>query len=94
MTNQTAALDSFKSYTGNSSVIVGNGSALNISHIGTSKLSGDLSLLDVLVVPHNTKKLLSISKIIADYPVDIVFSDKFFVIQNRVTKKNPSSGKV
>lgn len=42
MTNQTTALDSFESYTGNSSIIVGNRSALNISYIGSSKLSGDV----------------------------------------------------
>lgn len=80
VTNQTSAIDSFESNTGNSFAIVGNGPALNISHIDTSKLSGDVNLLDVLVVPHIMKNLLSISKLTADYPVDVVFSDKFFVI--------------
>lgn len=59
---------------GKDSVIVGNGSALNISHINTSNLSGDVNLLDVLVVSHIKKNLLSISKLTADYPVDVVFS--------------------
>ncbi|GFP94834.1 uncharacterized mitochondrial protein atmg00810 [Phtheirospermum japonicum] len=87
MTNQHSALDTHESYSGNGSVIVGNGNVLNISHIGNAKISEDVKLLDVLVVPHITKNLLSISKLTADYPVDVIFSDKFFAIQNRLTKK-------
>lgn len=34
MTNHIVALDSYELYTSNDSAIVGNGSALNISHIG------------------------------------------------------------
>lgn len=55
MTNQTSALDTFESYSGKGSIIDCNGDALNISHIGISKLSTDVDLVDVLVVPHIIK---------------------------------------
>lgn len=87
MTNHPSALDSYEPYSGNDSVIVGNGTSLNISHIGSSKISEDVKLLDVFVVPHIIKNLLSISKLTADFLVDVIFSDKFFTIQNLVTKK-------
>lgn len=93
MTNQTSVLDSSELHTGSDSVIIGNGSSLNISHISSSKLCGDVNFLDVLVVPHIMKNILSISKLTADYPVDVVFSEKFLAIQNRVTKKILAQGR-
>lgn len=73
MTSDPAALDSYNSYSGNGTVIVGNGASLPISHIGSSALSKNFKLLDVLVVPYITKNLLSISKLTSDYPVDVIF---------------------
>ncbi|KAG6397102.1 hypothetical protein SASPL_143266 [Salvia splendens] len=93
MTNQQSVLDSCAPYSGNGSAIVGNGNSLSISHIGSSKLTNDVQLLDVLVVPHITKNLLSISKLTTDYLVDVLFSDKSFVIQNRVTKSILAQGR-
>ncbi|KAG6414359.1 hypothetical protein SASPL_127081 [Salvia splendens] len=93
MTNQQSVLDSCAPYSGNGSIIVGNGNSLSISHIDSSKLTNDVQLLDVLVVPHITKNLLSISKLTSDYPVDVLFSDKSFVIQNRVTKSILAQGR-
>lgn len=51
MTSQTSGLDTFESYTGNGAVIIGNVDLLNISHTGSSKLSKDVHLLDILVIP-------------------------------------------
>lgn len=48
---------------------------LHISHIGKSSLSKYLKLLDVLVVPHFTKNLISISKLTKDSLVDVLFSN-------------------
>lgn len=93
MTSQSTTLDSYEPYSGNGSVIVGNGNTLDISHIGSSKLSDDVKLLDVLVEPHITKNLLSISKLTSDSPVDVIFSDKLFTIQNRVTKQVLAQGR-
>ena len=49
-------------------------------------LSTCITLLDVLVVPHLTENLLSISKLTSDHPIDVLFSDHFFDILNRHTK--------
>lgn len=80
MTSQTTALEKFEPYAGKGSMIVGNGETLYISCIGTSTLNDDVNLLDVLVMPYITKKLLSISKLNYDYPVNVVYSDKLFTI--------------
>lgn len=93
MTSQTSALDSFEPYSGNGLVIVGNVNALSISHIGSSRINPDVKLLDVLVVPHITKNLLLINKLTSDYNADVVFSDKYFAIQNRVRKAILAQGK-
>lgn len=93
MTAQADTLDSVEPYTGTGHVLVGNGNTLPISHIGNCSLSSGVNLHDVLVVPTLTKNLLSISKLTADLPVDVVFSDKLFEIQNRVTKQTLAKGR-
>lgn len=93
MTSQTSGLDSFEPYTGNGRVIVGNGNSLSISHIGSRDFSNGVKLLDVLVVPHLTKNLVSISKLTHDYPVDVVYSDKSFEIQSRANKTVLAQGR-
>lgn len=60
MTSSTSDLDNFAPYTGNGRVIISNGEALPISHLGSRFITNKLPLLDVLVVPHFTKNLLSI----------------------------------
>ncbi|KAI3500548.1 hypothetical protein L1887_36372 [Cichorium endivia] len=93
MTNSSANLDHSTPYSGSDQVVFGNGNVLNISRIGNSTLSNNIKLLDVLVVPHLTKNLLSISKLTDDSPVDILLSNKFFVIQNRINKAIIATGK-
>lgn len=94
MTNLVSNLDSSSSYSGKNQVVFCNGNVLNISHIGTSSLINQLPLHDVLAVPHLVKNLFSISKLIRDSPVDILFSNNFFAIQNRSTKEIIARGKV
>lgn len=93
ITSDTSTLDSCVPYSGNDHVVVGNGASLSISHTGKCQLTNNLCLLDVLVVPHITKNLLSISKLTSDYPVDVLFSNKSFAIQNRATKDIIARGK-
>lgn len=81
MSTGTNALDSFKNYDGNGHVVVGNGNSLSISHIGSSKTSDHVHLSNVLVVPHLTKNLISVSKLTFDYPVDVLFYNNSFAIQ-------------
>lgn len=94
MTNSVSNLDSLSSYFGQNQVVFCNGNMLNISHIVTSSLINQLPLHDVLAVPHLTKNLLSISKLTRDSPVDILFSNNFFAIQNRSTKEIIARGRV
>ncbi|KAL3648881.1 hypothetical protein CASFOL_005284 [Castilleja foliolosa] len=93
MVRSPTSLDSSSSYSGTDSVVVGNGNSLSISRIGSRNLSRDLSLLDVLVVPHITKNLLSVSKLTNDFPVNITFTDKLFEIQHRLTGVPLARGK-
>ena len=62
MTPGQSSLDHSTSYTGKDCVIVGNCASLPITHTGKLFHSHDFQLLDVLVVPHITKNLLSVSK--------------------------------
>lgn len=50
-------------------------------------------LRDVLVIPNLTKKLLFISKLTTDYPVDVLFPKPFFTIYDRQTKQVLAKGK-
>lgn len=93
MTPSTSNLDSAKPSIGKDHVTVGNGNTLPNSHIGHS-FSKNLQLLDVLVVPHITKILLTISKLTKDQPVDILPSESFFAIQDHLTKNTLAQGRV
>ncbi|CAL2279421.1 unnamed protein product [Prunus armeniaca] len=69
MTSDPSLLSHVQPYTGNDSIIVGNGNQLPISHIGKTTLScshGSLVLHDVLYVPAITKNLLSIRRFSRD----------------------------
>ncbi|KAJ9552406.1 LOW QUALITY PROTEIN: hypothetical protein OSB04_016451 [Centaurea solstitialis] len=88
-----ANLDATSPYSGAEQVTIGNGTALNISHVGHCSISPSIKLLNVLVVPELTKNLLSISQLTSDLPVDITFSDHFFVIQKWDTKEILAKGR-
>ena len=62
ITPRQSSLDQSTFYTGKDCVIVGNCASLPITHTGKLFHSHDFQLLDVLVVPHITKNLLSVSK--------------------------------
>ncbi|KAJ9555163.1 hypothetical protein OSB04_009777 [Centaurea solstitialis] len=94
MTPSPSNLDTSKQYKGQDHVSFGNGTSLSVSRIGHSSLPNNIKLLDVLVVPHLTKNLLSISKLTNDQPIDVLFSDSFFVLQNRLTKDILARGRV
>ncbi|KAJ0878802.1 hypothetical protein HanRHA438_Chr10g0443981 [Helianthus annuus] len=74
-------------YKGNNKVVFGDGKQLPITHTGSYNLCHNIKLHNVLVVPNLTKKLLSISKLTSDHPVDVLFSQHYFHIQDRVTKQ-------
>ena len=93
MTPAQSSLDQSISYTGKDCVIVRNDASLPISH--TSKLSHSpyFQLLDILVVPHITKNLLSISKLRTDFPLSVTITNNFFTVQNCQTGRVVATGK-
>ena len=74
-------------------MIVGNGASLPITHTSKISPSPDLYLLDVLVVPHLTKNLLSINKLTHDFPLSVTFTNNFFTIHNHQTGRVVATGK-
>ena len=80
MTPAHSTLDHSTTYMGKDCVIVGNGASLPITHTGKLSPSPDLQLLDVLVVPHLTKNLLSISKLTNDFPLSVMFTNNFLIV--------------
>ena len=93
MTPNFSHLDQASNYTGKDRVVVKNGAFLPITHTGTISPIPSLELLDVLVVPRLTKNLLSISKLTSDFPFVVTFTNNFFSIQNRQTRRMVATGK-
>lgn len=81
MTSSSKNLNLAKTYVGNDHVVFGNSNSSPISHISKKSLSQYIKLSDVLVVPSITKNLLSISRLMYDSPVDVLFSNPFFAIK-------------
>nr|GEU68497.1 putative zinc finger, CCHC-type [Tanacetum cinerariifolium] len=92
VTSTTSNLDSAFPYVGNEFIIFANGQTAHISHVEKTHITPHIALQDVLVVPHITKNLLSISKLTHDDKVDVLFSDNMFLIQNHLTKETLARG--
>lgn len=69
------------------------GTRLPVTHTGTSNISNNILLRDVRVVPNAIGKLLFVSKLTMDHPVDVLFSQPFFTIRDRKTKKVLAKGR-
>nr|GEU66827.1 hypothetical protein [Tanacetum cinerariifolium] len=78
---------------GQANVTFGNGNNLPVSHIGHTTVNNNIQLCDVLVVPNLTKNLLSISKLTSDDLLDVLFSQPYFYIQDRLTKQVLAQGR-
>lgn len=84
MTFDPQLVQNEKVYNGKDRVIIGNGMALSITHIGhyNLKLSNCiLHLENVLLVPQLKKTLLSIPQLVRDNPCVVSFSSFGFLIQ-------------
>jgi len=88
MTANSGILSNLKKYIGCDSVFIGDGSPLTIDAIGDTLVSdgkNKLMLRDVLLVPQLTRKLLSISQLTRQYPLNCEFTDELFYVKERVT---------
>ena len=87
-TSNSAALDIKAEYNGSGKLLVGNGSALPISHIGHSSLSYSrpLHLRNILLVLAIKKNLISISQFTLHNNVIIEFDASHCYVKDKVTK--------
>ncbi|PON99029.1 LOW QUALITY PROTEIN: hypothetical protein TorRG33x02_052660 [Trema orientale] len=84
-------------YTGQDRIFVGNGTGLNIKHIGHSSFSSKfsskvLSLNHLLHVPDITKNLLSVSKFARDNAVYFEFYPTSCFVKDQMTHKTLLTG--
>ncbi|KAI3494498.1 hypothetical protein L1887_40746 [Cichorium endivia] len=93
MTPSTESVSQPTPYSGNAKVAFGNGNTLPISHIGQSTIYKNIRLRDVLVIPKLSKSLLSISKLTTDNNLDVLFSNPYFYLQDRTTKRVLAQGR-
>ncbi|KAH9658686.1 protein kinase domain-containing protein [Citrus sinensis] len=85
--NDSGELLDLKPYVGTNKLLVGNGSALHIKHIGSVLLvitrNKPLCLNHVLHVPNIKKNLLSVSKLLVDNNVTLEFFENVCVVKAR-----------
>ena len=86
-------------YGGSKRVVVGNGSSLQISHVGNSLFKSDLSnhsfrLNNLLHMPHITKNLLSVSQFAKDNKVFFKFQPNHYYVKCQDTKEIILQGSV
>ncbi|KAJ0466586.1 hypothetical protein HanIR_Chr14g0673761 [Helianthus annuus] len=87
MTIDSSIVFDLAPYTGCERVVVGSGMSLTISYIGTALLclsDRDLVLRHVFVVPDLAKNLLSITHLVIDLPIVVIFSHFGLSIQTLV----------
>ncbi|XLR15048.1 hypothetical protein S83_042986, partial [Arachis hypogaea] len=84
VTNQAQNLSSCADYDGNDSLTVGNGMCLPIIHFESCILPASpspLKLSNVLVVPHITKNLLSISQLTKENDIFVEFHPDRYIVK-------------
>lgn len=82
MASDISSFSDFSSYSGSDQVMVGNGSGLSISNIGSFPLSNQLVLRKVLHVPGLVKNLLSISQLTRDNDCVVIFTAQHFIVKD------------
>ena len=90
MTSHAGILTNIRPYNGLDNVLIGNGEFLRITHVGDASInteSSQLTLHNVLLVPDLERSLLSIGQLTSDYLVNCEFSNRDFVIKDRVTQQ-------
>lgn len=91
LTNDMNNMQISESFTGTSKLIIGNGTGLNITHIGKAVLrlhnctdSTVIKLNNILLVPQITKNLISISQLTKDNNITVEFADKSCFVKDKV----------
>ncbi|KAJ4711692.1 Retrovirus-related Pol polyprotein from transposon TNT 1-94 [Melia azedarach] len=99
VTNNLANLSIGSEFKGEEQLVVGNGCLLNITHIGYASLPTahiqdikHLHLKDILHVPAITKNLISVSKLISDNNINIIFDKHLCLIKDKLQGKTLLQG--
>lgn len=90
VTPDLASLSLSTPYRGTNKLVVGNGTGLNIAHVGSGILpntSRPLHLNNILHVPHIQKPLLSVQKLCKDNNCSVEFNAHNCFVKDPVTKK-------
>ncbi|PKU70375.1 Retrovirus-related Pol polyprotein from transposon TNT 1-94 [Dendrobium catenatum] len=90
MTNTIDNLDAYNVYKGTDSVTIGDGRSVPIAHTGSRLLptpASKLNLSRLLHIPNLSYNLLSISNLVKDNPISIIFDETGFVFKDRTTNK-------
>ncbi|KAK9082411.1 hypothetical protein Syun_031829 [Stephania yunnanensis] len=88
MTGNQGMLTNLRKYDGSDSIFIRDGSFMPITSIGDTYLNQkctSLPLHNVLLVPNLSKKLLSISQLTTQFPVNCEFSNSDFFVKERTT---------
>ena len=94
LTSELERLQVHERYGGKDQVQVANGVGLSISHVGHSTLAGSsLKLNNILHVPHISKHLLSVYRLVSDNDVFVEFHRHFFCVKDKATKRILLSGR-
>ena len=94
MTTDLAALAFHAPYTTFNSVIIGDGLGLSIANIGSFSLTSlptPLLFSNFLHVLAMSKNLILVSALGVDNPINVLFFDCFFQVQDPHTKGHPGS---
>ena len=85
MTTDLAALALHAPYISFDNVIIGDGSSLSIANLGSfsfTSLPTPLLFSNVLHVPAMSKNLISVLALRVDNPINVLFFDSFFQVQD------------
>lgn len=94
LTSDLSRLNMHERYAGKDQVHVANGQGLSISHIGHSSLAGSsLKLKNILHVPHISKDLLSVYRLVHDNYVFVEFHRDFFCVKDKATRRTLLHGR-
>src|ERR1043165_6155255 len=85
ITNDLSALSMHRPYDGTEELVIGDGSSLKITHVGTITLyfsSVPIILKNVLCVPSISRNIISISRLCIDNNILVLFFSSYFVIKD------------
>ncbi|CAL1403686.1 unnamed protein product [Linum trigynum] len=85
VTSELGNLSLYSDYTGPDEILVGDGTGLQITHIGSTTLHNSSSyfhLDDVLCAPAIKRKLISVAKLCRTNPISVEFFDDCFVVKD------------